>query len=173
MQVQYSRKRLNLRPCSPRMPRTYSLAHLPRSLAAVLIMLATMPAVTPAQSVSGAMAVAATILPPDRARAPQLISVSVSRRGIARLVTTAPIAGAASQIVMVTVSSPTNSFVPVAQAPMRVLATYGANRLGAATSASDASPAPRLAYEVDVSPPADSNSGAVSVRITYLIVPGT
>ena len=138
------------------------------------MVLATLAEVAPAQSVSGAMAVSATILPPDRARAPQLLSFSVARTGIARLETAAPVAGATSQIVMVTLSSPTDSFAPLAQAPMRVTATHGTNRSGASTTASDPSPAKRLGYEVDLgTPPAGSSSRAVSVRITYLIVPGT
>jgi hypothetical protein len=154
--------------------RSYSLAHLSRALAAIVMVLATRPTLAPAQSVGGAMAVSATVLPPDRTRPPRLISFSVARTGIARLETAAPIAGAVSQIVMVTISSPTNSFAPVAQAPKLVMATPGRHRSGAATTPSDGSPAQRLGYDVDVrrSPP-DSNLGAVSVRITYLIVPGT
>jgi hypothetical protein len=75
---------------------------------------------------------------------------------------------------MVTISSPTNSFAPTVLAPTLVMATPGSNRLDAATREADAFPTPRLDYEVDVGrPPVGSNPNAVSVRITYLIVPGT
>ena len=136
--------------------------------------LATLPTLAPAQSVGGAMAVSATVLPPDGTRPPQLLSLSLARPGIARLETAAPIAGAVSQIVMVTISSPTNSFAPRTQAPRLVMPAHGMNRSGAATTRPDASPTQREKYDVDFGrPPIDSSSQAVSVRITYLIVPGT
>jgi hypothetical protein len=114
------------------------------------------------------------VLPRDGTRPPHLISFSVARAGIARLETAAPIAGAVSQIVMVTISSPTNSFAPKTHAPTLVMPAHGRNRSGAPPKRSDASPAQRVTYDVDVGrPPIDSSAQAVSVRITYLIVPGT
>jgi hypothetical protein len=104
-------------------------------------------------------------------RRPQLLSASVARTGIARLETAAPIAGAVSQIVMMTLSSPTNSFAPVAQAPTLV----PARRRSAAVSApGDPSPATRRrSYEVDVGwPPVGANTRDVSVRVSYLVIPG-
>jgi hypothetical protein len=153
--------------------RNLSTLHVWRSLAVILAALAVAPMCAHGQSVSGAIAVSATVLPPDRARAPHLISFSVARTGIARFETAAPIAGVVSQIVMVTLSSPTNSFAPAVQAPTLVLATRDGNRVGAATTPSDASPVRRMCYEMDVGrPPVGSNVRAMSVRISYLIVPG-
>jgi len=139
----------------------------------MLMVLVAIPAIAPAQSVSGAMAVSARILPPIDTRPPELISFSVARTGIARLETAAPIAGGVSQIVMITISSPTNSFAPLAQPPVLVRATRR-NRSAAMTALTDTSTAQRLGFAVDVGrPAADSSAHAVSVRITYLIVPGT
>jgi len=159
---------------SSRITRTRSLARfiLGRSLVGMLFV--TTPAVGPAQSMSGAMAVSATILPPDDMRAAQLISVSVASTGVARLDTVAPIAGAASQIVMVTVSSPTNRFAPVAQPPLLVMGTQCGSRSGGVTTSSDASPAKRQRYEVNVGRrPIDPTPDSASLRITYVIVPST
>jgi hypothetical protein len=153
--------------------RTYSLANLSLMLATVGMVLATIPATARAQRVSGTLGVAATILPPDGSQAPQLISVSLAPSGIAHLETAPPIAGAVSQIVMVTVSSPTNSFAPIVHAPLLVLATSAENRSGATTT-TETSPAWRQDYSVDLGlPPDGSITDSVSVRITYLIIPGT
>lgn len=153
--------------------RTYALSNLPLLLATLSVVLATMPATAWAQHVSGALGVSATILPPDRSQAPQLVSVSLTPTGIARVETAAPIAGAVSQIVMVTVSSPTNSFAPIVHAPVLVLAPSAENRSGATTTA-ETSRAKRQDYSVDLGPPsAGSSTDSVSVRITYLIIPGT
>jgi hypothetical protein len=158
---------------SPWITLAYSLSNLTLFFIAIFMVLVTVPVVVAAQSVSGAMAVSATVLPPDRSRAPQLISFSVARTGLARLETAAPMAGAVSQIVMVTISSPTNRFAPVRQAPTLVTATHGINRLGA-TMSSDTSAAQRRAFEIDVGRLTTAeNQDTVSVRITYLIVPGT
>src|SRR5690349_15160035 len=102
------------------------------------MLLVTTPTLASAQSVSGAMAVSATILPPDETRAPKLILFSVARTGIARVETAAPVAGAVSQIVMVTVSSPTNSFAPVKQRPMLVFGTLRRTRPADVPMSSDA-----------------------------------
>ena len=152
--------------------RTYSLANLSLLLATVGMVLGTMPATARAQRVSGTLGVAATILPPDRSQAPQLVSLSLASTGVARVETAPPVAGAVSQIVMVTVSSPTNSFAPIVHAPVLVMATSGAE--GANVATSETSPAQRQEYSVDLGPPsALSSADSVSVRITYLIVPGT
>jgi hypothetical protein len=152
--------------------RTYSLANLALMIATVGMVLGTVPATARAQRVSGTLGVAATILPPDGSQAPQLVSVSLAPTGVARVETAPPIAGAVSQIVMVTVSSPTNSFAPIVHAPVLVLAPSAANRSSATTS--ETSPARRKNYSVDLGlPPDGSSTDSVSVRITYLIVPGT
>jgi hypothetical protein len=151
---------------------TYSLAKLSLALATICIVFVTMPVAALAQSVSGAVGVSATILPPDRSQAPRLLSVSLARNGFAHLETTPPAAGAASQIVMVTVSSPTNSFAPLVQAPTLVRARAGTDAARAAVV--DTIRTRRLGYEVPFDrPPADTSAHTVSVRITYLIVPGT
>jgi hypothetical protein len=151
--------------------RTVSLASLSQALAAICMVFLAMPAVARAQSVSGALGVSATILPPDRSQPPRLLSVSVAHTGVAHLETAPPIAAAASQIVMVTLSSPTNSFAPVEQAPTLVKATRLTHETNAAT---DAIRTRVQGYEVTVGrPSADSGAHVVSVRITYLIVPGT
>jgi hypothetical protein len=74
---------------------------------------------------------------------------------------------------MSTVSSSANGFVPVAQAPARVTATFHPERLEAAMQPTD-SRASRWRYEVDLGPaPSRSEPRDVSVHINYLIVPGT
>jgi hypothetical protein len=153
--------------------RTYSLANLSLLLATVSMVLATMPATARAQSASGTLGVAATILPLDKSQAPQLVSVSLAPTGVARVQLAPPIAGAASQIVMVTVSSPTNSFAPIVHAPVLVLAPSAANSSGVTTT-SETSPERRQDYSVDLGLTQDgSSSDSIAVRITYLIVPGT
>ena len=152
---------------------TLSVANLWLTVATIAFVHITVPAVAPAQSVSGAMAVSATVLPPDGARSPELISVSVARPGIARLETRAPTAATVSQIVMVTLSSPTSSFPPMVQDPTLVPATRRRNAWGAAPTPGDTSVAPRLSYEVHVGRPSlGPNAVPISVRVSYLIVPG-
>jgi len=147
--------------------------HLIRSISAIVMGLIAMPAVAPAQSASSAMAVSARILPPVDTRPPQLISFNVARTGIALLETAAPVAGGVSPIVMVTISSPTNSFAPVTQ-PAALLKAARRNGSGAVTTPSDTSAPQHLRFTVDLGgPPADSRPHVVPVRITYLIVPGT
>lgn len=153
--------------------RMYSLANLSLLLATVSMVLATIPATARAQRVSGTIGVTATILPPDRSQAPHLVSVSLAPTGVARVETAPPVAGEVSQIVMVTVSSPTNSFAPIVHAPVLVLAPSAGNHSGAMTT-SETSPARRQDYSVDLGlPPDGAGTDSVSVRITYLIIPGT
>ena len=143
------------------------------SLAAILASLATAPAITWAQHVGGALGVSLTVLPPAGTQRVDLISFHVARDGIARLETTAPIASSVSVIVMSTVSSSTNGFVPLAQAPALVNATRRRERLEAATPPHNAR-APQLRYEVQLNPASlHSASHDVWVRITHLVVPGT
>jgi hypothetical protein len=150
-----------------------AIAGMKRSLAVMVAALATNPPAAPAQSVSGAMAVSVTVLPPVGAQPPRLVSFSVGRDGVARLVTTAPMARAVSQIVMVTISSSTNGFVPIAQAPVWVMAARRVEEIETTAPSHDAR-APRLRYEIDLGPaPLGSAPHDVSVRITHLIVPGT
>ena len=144
-------------------------------LTAMLMGLATAQPAAQAQGVNGAMAVSVTILPPIPTQATRLISFDMGRDGIGRLETTAPVARSVSQIVMWTVSSSANGFVPVEQAPMLI----------EATSLQDAqlatwpreSPSARLRYEVRLGgpagPPGNSSSRDVTVRVSYVIVPGT
>ena len=118
------------------------------------------------------LGVSATVLPPIPTQSMELISFRVDRNGIARLETTTPIAGAVSLIVMSTISSSANAFVPVSQAPALVKATHRTEWLEAATRSTE-SRASRW-YEVDLgSPPVGSEVHDVLVRISYLIVPGT
>jgi hypothetical protein len=148
------------------------------SLAAVLSALAVARPVARAQSVNGSMTVSATILLAPVAPATRLLAFSVESDGkSARLETTAPVAGAVSFIVMRTVSSSANGFLPVAQAPLRVhAATHRQNSPALAPSSRNPRAAP-LRYEVDLGgtsgPPPGSGSRSVTVRIHYVIVPGT
>jgi hypothetical protein len=147
------------------------------SLAAVLSALAVARPVARAQSVNGSMTVSATILLAPVAPATRLLAFSVESDGkSARLETTAPVAGAVSFIVMRTVSSSANGFLPVAQVPLLVHATHP--QASPALEASSRGPrAAPLRYEVDLGgtsgPPPGSGSRSVTVRIHYVIVPGT
>jgi hypothetical protein len=143
------------------------------SLAVVLATLATTPAVALAQRVGASLGVSATVLPPIIRQAVELVSFRVVRKGIARLETTTPIPGAVSLIVMSTVSSSANGFVPVAQPPALVEAASRRDWAEGATLSPDAR-APRWGYEIQLArTPVGSDSNDVAVRITYLIVPGT
>lgn len=152
-----------------------SLFSVRLSMAAMLTVLAIPRPTAHAQNVDGAITVSATILPPVPTQETRVVSFGVTRDGLAQFETTAPIAGAVSQIVMRTVSSSANGFVPVEQAPLRI---FGAQRRAwAFVSSSRERRAAPLHYDVDLgavglSPP-DSSSRSVSVRIEYLIVPGT
>jgi len=143
------------------------------SLALILTTLAVAPALAQAQRVSGLLGVSATVLPPIVTLAVELTSFRAGRNGIARLETTTPSAGAVSLIVMSTVSSSGNGFVPVAQAPALVTATHRREWLEAAAPSTDTRAA-RWRYDVELGPtPSRSEMHDVSVRISYLIVPGT
>ena len=143
------------------------------SLAAILTVLGTGPTILSAQQVSGALGVSLTVLPPVSTQPVELSSFRVERNGIAQMETTAPVAGPVSVIVMSTVSSSANGFVPVARAPALVNARRRTEWLEATTRPTD-SRVPGLRYEVDLSPrPFRTESHDVSVRITYLVVPGT
>ena len=130
------------------------------------------PADALAQTVSGSLSVSATILPPVTTPAVKPLSFHVERDGTARLETTSPFAGAVSAIVMSTVASSANGFVPVAQRPVLVGATPSSRQLEA--SAASAAAAPRWRYAIPLDAPADRTATRdVTVRITYLVVPGT
>ena len=152
-----------------------SLSSVRLSLTATLTVLAIPRPTAHAQNVDGAITVSATILPPVPTRETRILSFKVTRDGLGQLETTAPIAGAVSQIVMWTVSSSANGFVPVEQAPLRILGAQ--RRASAVVSSSRERRAAPLRYEVDLgeasgSPP-DSSSRCVNVRVEYLIVPAT
>jgi hypothetical protein len=131
------------------------------------------PAVAPAQSVSGSLSVSATVLPPIMTPAVKPLSFRVERNGMARLETTPPFTGAVSAIVMSTIASSANGFIPVAQAPALVRATRGSALLEATREAAD-SVASRWRYEIPLDAPTGrTEPHDVTVRITYLVVPGT
>lgn len=142
------------------------------SLAAILVALATAPAITWAQHL-GALGVSLTVLPPASTQPVALISFRVAGDGIARLETTAPIASSVSAIVMSTVSSSASGSVPLAQAPVLVNATHPGTSPEDTTRPHN-SRAPQMRYQVELNPAsAHAQSHDVSMHITYLIVPGT
>jgi hypothetical protein len=166
-------KRLNVALMSGWSAQIRSMSGSSLWIAVVVATLTMAPVAAPAQRVSGSLGVSATVLPPVMMQPVELASFRVERDVIARLETTAPIAGAASLIIMSTVSSSANGFVPVAQPPERVRAMPRREWLASATRPT-APQAARWRYEVDLgSPPVGSGSPDVSVRISYLIVPGT
>ena len=119
------------------------------------------------------MSVSLTVLPPVRTQTVDVLSFRVARDGHTRLETTAPIAGPVSMIVMSTVSSSTNGFVPVVQPPVLMNATRRRGRFDAGALPHDAG-APRLRYDIEPGPaPVRTESPDVSIRITYLVIPGT
>ena len=155
--------------------RWHSLSSVRLSLAAMLTVLAIPRPTAHAQNVDGAITVSATILPPVPTQETRVVSFKVTPDGLAQLETTAPIAGAVSRIVMRTVSSSANGFVPVEQAPLRILGAQ--RRASVIVPASRERRAAPLRYELDLGEagdaPPDTSSRSVTVRIEYLIVPGT
>ena len=155
--------------------RWHSLSDARLTLAAMLAVLAVAGRAAHAQSVNGSLAVAATILPPVPQQEIRLTAFNVARDGIAELETTAPVAGSVSQIVMWSVSSSANGFVSVEQAPMRIQATHAPE--SEAPSSLRGMRAKRLRFGVDLGATSgtaiDSTSRNVTVRIHYLIIPGT
>ena len=155
--------------------RWHSLSEARLTLAAMLAVLVLARPAAHAQSVNGSLAVSATILPPVPKQETRLTAFSVGRDGKAQLETTAPVAGPVSQIVMWSVSSSANGFVPVEQPPIRI---QGAPATEPKASTSwRGMRATRLRFGVDLGAtqgsPVDSSSHDVTVRIHYLIVPGT
>lgn len=144
------------------------------SLTVIPATLAMAPALAPAQRVSGSLSVSATVLPPIVPQPAELISFAVERAGIARMETTVPVAGAVSLIVMPTVSSSANGFAPIQQAPALVRPTHRAELVDASSGPTE-SPTSRWHYQVELGPVAGRSEQPddVSVRINYLIVPGT
>jgi hypothetical protein len=131
------------------------------------------PPVALAQSVTGSLSVSATVLPPIMTPAVKPLSFRVERNGMARLETTPPYYGAVSAIVMSTVSSSANGFIPVARPPALVRATRGSELLEATRSAAD-SVASRWRYDIPLdATPSRTEPHDATVRITFLIVPGT
>jgi hypothetical protein len=153
--------------------RSHSFSNSWRSLAVIVAALVVAPSILRTQQVSGALGVTLTVLPPVGTRTVELLAFDVERDGVARLETTAPAAGAVSLIVMATVASSADGFVPVAQAPVLVEASHRRPSPGPAP-ASRRSRAPRMTYRVNLGPrPAGSDTRDASVRISYLVVPGT
>src|SRR5215207_8628510 len=110
--------------------RSYSSSHSWRSLAVILTAFAVAPAIARAQQMNGALGVALTVLPPVRTQAIELRAFRVDRDGIARLEMTAPVASAVSLLVMATIASSGDGFVPVAQAPVLIEATHHRDSVG-------------------------------------------
>jgi hypothetical protein len=162
---------------APDMPaRLHSFSGARLSLIVMFVTLATARPEAHAQHVSGALGVAATILPAIPSQAARVVTFDVGRGGTVRLETTAPSVGVVSQIVMYTVSSSANAAGRVEPTPMLV---EGASRPGSpdrVPSRRETRDARmrvdlRLGDATDASP--DSSGRDVSVRISYLVVPGT
>ena len=155
--------------------RWHSLSEARRTLAALLAMLAVARTAAHAQNVNGSLTVSATILPPVAMQRARLTSFSMVRGGIAQLEMTPPVPRSVSQIVMWSVSSSANGFVFVQQAPMLIEAVH-TQESDAPTSKRDMQ-ATRVRFNVNLGAtngsPIDSTSRNVTVRIHYLIVPGT
>lgn len=155
--------------------RWHSLSEARLSLVAMLVMLPMARLTAHAQKVNGSLAVSATILPPAPRQETRLTAFTMGHDGIARLETTTSITAPVSRIVMWSVSSSANGFVPVTQAPMRIQA---APRQGSEAPVSPLETREmRLRFGVDLgatgSSPSDSSARDVTVRVHYLIVPGT
>lgn len=151
---------------------------LPEARLLLAAMLAVLPIPRPtahAQTVHGSMAVSATILPPAPRPETRLTAFSMGRDGVAQLETTSSLAAPVSRIVMWSVSSSTNGFVPVMQAPMRILAAP--RRESDAPMSSRETRELRLRFGVDLGDiglsPTDSSARDVTVHIHCLIVPAT
>ena len=144
-------------------------------LAAMLAVLAMARSTAHAQNVNGSLAVSATILPPVANQETRLTGFTVGRDGSAQLETTASIAAPVSRIVMWSVSSSANGFAPGAQAPTRIMAAPRQDSNAADRSRETREM--RLRFGVNLGEPdgapADSSARTVTVRLHYLIVPGT
>ena len=128
----------------------------------------------------GSIGVSLTILQPVATRPVQLLAFSVDRSGIARIETSVPVTGPASQVVMTSVSSSTSDFVPVAQAPVLISGRQAersgdAAATGQRVAADRASSPARLAYVVDIGRQERGVVGqrAIQLRIQHLTVAGT
>jgi hypothetical protein len=172
-----TRRRIEIEsPCRVVMSvRWHSLSEARLSLVAMLEVLLVARPTARAQNVNGSLAVSATILPPVPGQETRLTAFTMGRDRIARMETTTSIAAPVSRIVMWSVSSSANGFVPVPQAPMRIQA---AQRQASGDSASPLETRQmRLRFRVDLGGtgtiPADSSARDVTVRVHYLIVPAT
>ena len=143
-------------------------------LAAMLAVLFMSRPTAHAQNVHGSLAVSATILPPAPQPETRLSAFSIGRDGVAQLETTSSIAVPVSRIVMWSVASSTNGYVPVMQPPMRIQARR--REPGASASSRD-SQQMRLRFGIGLDDiglsPTDTATRDVTVRIHYLIVPAT
>jgi hypothetical protein len=173
-----TRRRIEIeRPCRLVMSvRSQSLSEARLSLVAMLAVRLIAAPTAHAQNVNGSLAVSATILPPAPGQETRLTAFTVGRDGIARMETTTSIAAPVSRIVMWSVSSSANGFVPVTQAPVRIQAAQHRDSEDLASSLGTRQM--RLRFGVDLggtgsSSPADSSVRDVTVRIHYLIVPAT
>jgi hypothetical protein len=121
------------------------------------------PSVASGQRVGGSIGASLTILQPVATQAVEVTALRLGRDGTAVFRTTAPTAGQASQIVMTSVSSSTNGFVPVRQVPVLL------------RGAGDPDSAARqMSYRVDVGRVVSAEAPRdVQLRIEYLAVAGT
>lgn len=154
--------------------RWHSLSEARLLLAAMFAVLLVSHPAAHAQNVRGSLPVSATILPPVPRPETRLTMFSIGRDGRAQLQTTSSIAVPVSRIVMWSVSSSTNGFVPVMQPPMRIQAR---RRESDAPASSPDAQQMRLRFGLDLGDidrsPSDSSTREVTVRIHYLIVPAT
>ena len=129
-----------------------------------------------AQHVNGSLSVAATILPASPAHPARLIAFDARRNGIARLETAPPRIGTSAQLVTCTMTRSESAPGPVDQGPLLVKTVQrcGSLQLGPSRQGSGGS---RMRIELDLGRSGTSSHGSgtrdVTVRIDYLVVPGT
>jgi hypothetical protein len=143
--------------------RSNALLRSMTSLVAVALLAAATPRLARAQRVGGSIGVSLTILQPVATQTVRVTGFSIDENGVARLETTAPTSGEASQLVMASVASSTNGFARVQQTPV-VLRGVGGS----------ADEARRMSYLVNVGRPSPvTPQRDVELRIEYLAVAGT
>lgn len=142
----------------------------------MLAALAAAPPAAHAQHVNGSLSVAATILPPIPAHAARLITLDAHRSGIVRLETAPPRIGSSSQLVVCTMASSATAPASVEEGPPRVETVQRCGSLELAPSRLGGGE-PRMRFELDLGRTVVSSPGSgmreVTVRVDYLIVPGT
>jgi hypothetical protein len=142
-------------------------------------MLAALAAARPAahaQRANGSLSVAATILPATPAHPARVIALEAGRSGTVRLETAPPRVGASSQLVLCTAASSATASVPVDEGPMLAETVQRCGSLELAPSRLGGGE-PRMRFELDLRRTGVSSRGSgtreVTVRVDFLIVPGT